>query len=114
MTQPHKADYQQVTECSCEPYEHPLPSHAFTVNSPFFTLNDIHIDATGEDLDINNLLFLEGGSQVWVDKDTDTVWVWNCSRARGREPRPVAYQGFRRPCTCSAEQPLPTKDTDNE
>lgn len=96
-------------QCACEPYEHPVPPSAFMLNRPFMSLCDIHIEATNEDLDLRTVLFLEGGTQVWVDRETDVVWVWLCSRARGREPRPTAYQGLRRPCTC--ERPEAHEET---
>lgn len=87
--------------CTCEPYEHPVPPNTFMLGQPFMSLSDIHIEATNEDLDLHDVLFLEGGTQVWIDKETDVVWVWPCSRANGRTPRPTAYQGVRRPCTCT-------------
>lgn len=87
-------------QCACGPYEHPVPQSAFRLDHPFMGLTHIHVEGSGEDLDLGTILLLEGGTQVWVDAETDVVWIWACSRARGREPHPTAHQATRRPCTC--------------
>lgn len=91
-------------QCTCKPYEHPVPPNTFMLMQPFMSLGDIHIESTNEDLDIGTILFLEGGTQVWLDKETNVVWVWHCSRDTGRQPRPIAYQGKLRPCTCTTKE----------
>lgn len=81
--------------CSRRAVERGVPERAIRA-SGFFTAVDIHDGDT--DLKLSTVLFIHGGSMLWMEGDT--LVVWHCIY-QGRHPFPTRYPTTRRPCDCT-------------
>lgn len=83
------------------------PDSAFMLESGAIAITDIHggEHRPGEDLDLHDVIFVDGGSQMWFEPP-DILWVWHCHRGTngGRNPEPTRYVGTWRPCTCPSTE----------